>query len=573
MIKVISLALRWCMVLGAKFIRVVPGATVTIVLTTLVSQIALLLAFFLPLKVVILLGSSTTPRYFPDMFLAMERQTLIIVLSSAAVVCYVIYLLAESLIRSVSGFGASQLQRRSEKMALFENQADVAVTAYQRYTQALASGVFIILALIILSNYYPALALLTLGYSAFAFVLFVILFNISTHVQELLYTKINPLMQITGGIGFLLGFAYLVADSLLWTPPGLIVAIISLLLVRQALNRGAALISDVSGLFRQRLKLNALFLHGHVLEHASTRQDTDYWTLLDKKRRDQWLSVLLDKHCGETVKVDESAWTQSGVANITALAVNSRYFVKIFNTGRRTQAIHEATLLTEIEGGKLPALPLLGVDRIAGFNCHVFDDYNGNSKSLLRIIKSEVRAILGMLWGIEPPASLVDRYQRSRLMLVQRLTDDMLIRLRWVVVKNEHQAQATDMSDRLDEIKAILSSLPLCIHNPDVRVDTIAVRKDGASVVTHWGRWSLEPLGAGWPTREADLRAIPRMLATAAETRPSLRQVSPAHVRLAALMFSFDALYQAQSYHAALDLMPGILACLEVQDQAIVRRA
>lgn len=573
MIKLITLALRWCIQLGAKFIRVVPGATTTIVLTTLVSQIALLLAFFLPLKVVILLGSSSTPRYFPDMFMAVDRQTLIIGLSAAAVACYLIHLIAESLIHSVSDYGANQLQRRSQKMALFENQGDVAVTAYQRYTQVLASGVFIMLALVILSIYYPALALLTIGYSACAFVLFILLFNFSTHIQELLYTNTNPFMQIAGGVGFLLGFAYLVADFLLWSPPGLIVAIISLLLMRQAFNRGAALVTDVSGLYRQRLKLNALFFHGHALEHSSTRHDTGYWTLLDKNRRNQWLSELLVKLCGEAVTVNGSIWTPSGIANIAAFAVDSRYYIKIFNIGRRTQAIHEATLLAEVDEGQLPALPLLGVDYIANFNCHVFDDYNGNSKSLMRIIKNEVREIRGMLWGIEPPPTLIDRYQRSRLMLVQRLTDGMMDRLLNVVIESEHLTPGTAMKDRLDEIKSILSSLPLCIHNPDIRVDTIAVRKDGTSVVTHWGRWSLEPIGAGWSTRDMDLKVIPMKLAAAAEARPSLSQVSPAHVRLAALMFSFDALYHAQNYHAALDLIPGILGCLDDQDQADVRRA
>lgn len=60
-------SLRWLLSLGKKIGRVAFGHTLLIVCLTLVSQVAALLAAFLPLKVVILLGSegilSTFPRF------------------------------------------------------------------------------------------------------------------------------------------------------------------------------------------------------------------------------------------------------------------------------------------------------------------------------------------------------------------------------------------------------------------------------------------------------------------------------------------------------------------------------
>lgn len=66
--------LRWSLSLGAKFSRVVPFLTLAIVILTLVAQIASLLSFFLPLKMIILLGSEGMPRYFPAAFAQLDRD-------------------------------------------------------------------------------------------------------------------------------------------------------------------------------------------------------------------------------------------------------------------------------------------------------------------------------------------------------------------------------------------------------------------------------------------------------------------------------------------------------------------
>ena len=61
----IKATIGWCISLGVKFVKVVPIITGLVQISTLASQIFLLLAFFLPLKVIILLGSDKTPAYFP----------------------------------------------------------------------------------------------------------------------------------------------------------------------------------------------------------------------------------------------------------------------------------------------------------------------------------------------------------------------------------------------------------------------------------------------------------------------------------------------------------------------------
>jgi hypothetical protein len=109
-------AMRWVFSLGRRLISVVPVLTLYSVAATLVSQLALLLAFVLPLKVILLLGSEGIPRYFPEQFRAFDRESLILALSALALVLYVVHLFAERLIGVCVAGGSRKLLLRSRKM-------------------------------------------------------------------------------------------------------------------------------------------------------------------------------------------------------------------------------------------------------------------------------------------------------------------------------------------------------------------------------------------------------------------------------------------------------------------------
>ncbi len=128
MIRDILDSLKWSSRLGAKFLWAVPTATSGVVLFTLVSQLSMLLAFFLPLKVIILLGSDGIPRYFPPAFEQFDRDALIVWLSIATVAFYALYLLAD---------GRFQCGCRARRHATFSvvTEAQMAPSAPQAGTR------------------------------------------------------------------------------------------------------------------------------------------------------------------------------------------------------------------------------------------------------------------------------------------------------------------------------------------------------------------------------------------------------------------------------------------------------
>lgn len=571
LLKDISNTLRWSLSVGAKFARVVPGYTLAVVLATLVSQIAMLLAFFLPLKIIMLLGSPGVPRYFPRAFLEIDRSQLVLWLSAAAVTSYVVYLLAEKLMDYLSNHGAQLLLQKSQKFILFDNQMEVATTAYKRYTRCLAGGVFAGLAFVVMGIIYPSLAVLVLGYVMGIFVLLGLLCSVSLSFQTRMAESLGNLLGVIVAVGFLLAFAFMVVEFLFGSPPGLLVAIISLLMVRQALNRLSALTTDLTVLSKQRVKINALFFHGQALLDERFRYDHGFWSLLEHRRREAWIMAVLKDITGVEVHRLQASWHETGVADVVALDVHTfdgadlpatHYFVKLFNKKRRGQALHEATLLTAFPGGGLPAPCFLGVDKVEDYNCHVFEACGGDKPSP-KDAKAGTRVLLAELWSIEPPGWILNRFRRSRPLLAQRLREEMGERLLMVVDDPDTSVEVRRFAQELDAIRKILSAIPLCIYNPDLSADSLLRLDDNKFLITHWGRWSLEPVGAGWSLRKKEWEVLPEYFAIATERRPVLAGVTIEEVRLAALMFAFERFYERQRYLSAIELLPRIMECLE----------
>ena len=554
---------RWAVSTAGKFFRVVPFETSIVVLATLVSQAAILLAFFLPLKVIILLGSEGVPPYFPAAFTSLDRDFLLIVLSGAAIGSYIVYLLSESVVRYGAERGARRLLERSRKTVLFRNHEVVALHGYQRYSKMLASAVFVMLAMSLLALLYPALAVLILFYSATTFLVLVILCAANEKVRDRMRMQMHPIMSVVAAAGFLISFSYLVSDFLLWSPPGLVVAVIALLLSRQVCMRAASVVADLASLYGDRIKLNALFFHGHAMRSSDSRQEHEFWSLLDKKERERWMSLLLGQVVGHGYTISNSKLLETGIPGVAAVNVDDRFIVKLFNARRRARSLHEAALLLEFRIAGLPMLSLLGVETVDTYSCHVFGELGPSAMCANEQSGVNVRRARIALLGIEPSADLVDCYRRSKPMLAQRLSAGMTQRLLTIVDEGKQEQVVQDFADKIEGIKRFLSGFPLWIHNPDIYDHTVMQRKDGGPAIIHWGGWSVEPLGAGWPVREAEVERLANALAEASASRHSLSRVLPRHVRLAALTFHFEALYRAERYSTALDLLPEILACFD----------
>lgn len=434
MLREVVNALRWSSLLGAKFFWAVPWYTSTIVLATLVAQISMVVAFFTPLKVIIMLGSDGTPRYFPPALAALDRDVLIAGLSAVAVAAYALHLLAEKVIQLAAEQGAQRLLRRSRKMVLFENQDEIATQSYKRYADVLAGGVFVGLALLALIWLYPGLAGLIAAYVVLVLAAVLAGIRLSARVQDWIESNPTDWLPVVGASGFMLAFAYLVVDFLYGDPPGLIAAIIGLLLSRQAFMRLSVTVSGLMRLWQQRPRLDALFFHRKVFLPRRTQEKNSIWALLAPERRGDWVPGVLGE-LGVPVTADEKiaiSWWHSNARGVPMLRCErpggSVYLLKLFDRNRAGQAQHEATLLSHTVLG-LPSPAWVGATQLSGFHCHVFQ-VTGLQAMTGGKARQRPRLLREGLLRIVPPPAIVSRYARSRPFLWQRLDDHLLANLR-----------------------------------------------------------------------------------------------------------------------------------------------
>jgi hypothetical protein len=565
--------LHWSMAVLKKFFSLVPIPTLVLVTLTLTSQFAKLLAFFLPLKVIILIGSTGVPRYFPPSWAAYDRDVLVIALSLATLLFYLLYMLAEKLLANTAQKGAAGVVERSRKLALFSNQDEVASQAYQKLAAGLATGVLALLLGLMFAFLYPAFFVVMVVY----LVGVTGVFSLATQRRPLWRSKLQEnasnLVSLLSGAGFLLLFAFMVADFLLWEGVSFMVAIISLLLSRQLLGRLEGVIKDAFWLHSKRLQVNAVFFTGHRLEKAPENpRHRKLWQLLSLRDQPERLLPLLERLIDSSFAAKSSIrcrWRQSGVPDILVFDLEvqepgselDRFLLNVFGSRHKKAALNEADLLMSETGRALPSPELMGVDQLEGFAVHLFRmpaagfaEHEGGGKLTLDRLER--------CWQVEPTKGLIARYCRSHPLLHQRLTTGMLERLTAVAASHYQHHQVEQLASRFDELLAELNSLPLVVTNPGVPRELAFVSDSGDLQLAHWGNWGLEPIGADFPLGKRWDKELQPLISSAAERRNTLEGISHDIVRLCACCSAFEGAFNKQKYADAIALIPEILDCL-----------
>ena len=563
----IGKAVRWTASLGKKLFKVVPGYTILAVISSILSQFFLLAGFLLPLKVVLLLGSDHVPGYFPSSLQALGRDGLVLILSVASVCFYLFHLLTGKFVEISATAGSSRLLLKSRKMAIFENQQDIASKGYHRFSQSMAAISFVAICLVAMSVFYPALVVVIAGYVSLSLLLVASLSSFSDVVHGRVYGSLGPTAKLIGSIGFLVSFGFIVIDHLYGSPPGLILSVISLLLTRQLFGRLSNLVKDMQGLYSQKQQLSALFFHGHAFQPQTKNRQKGIWGLIKPEIRDQWLKELLESTVGQPITDLSARWVDIGVPDVLCYQVSLTcdqqdkvLVVKLFNTNRSAWAKHEATLLTSQPS--LPSLPFLSATSVQGLHCHVLDATSFSRCDKIETTREEER-FKNLLAGYSPSEELTAVYLRSRPQAWQRFDQDLLVRMEHLLGPKAKEGVVEEFRKRLPGIQQILAKLPLAIDLPDLRSGMLWKNEEGDYVVSHWARWDLVPLGADWPIDTGSDERLRELLEETASKRDEVKEVSSEAVRLSALFTQFETRLRRGRYFAAYDLISSMLSAFE----------
>lgn len=607
-----SAVIGWLSSFFARLWHVAALPAFASVLISLCSQIFQIAAFLLPLKVMILLGSSSVPSYFPRVFTGIERERLILLLAVTAVVLYVAHLLMDFIGAALARRGSAQLiESDRQDEALLARQQKVALSFYRGFVTVAAGGMFAFGVLVFLGVFRPPLLLVVLGYFVVCFLVATLLFAWLPEMLASAAAKFARVIDVLSACGFLSVFGFLVMDFLYGGAEGLLLGILILLLCRQMFSRLSMALKNVERLYSNRQRFLILtgelrsevsdnddeevfeesaddFLHaseggGNVSEPLGILDGSSSSVVVSEQRpvvdRPTYRQLIAPEHCRAWIIdalnragisapiISIEQWNESlrgqlmlHVRCAQPQSTDMHFLFKAFNRTQTQLAAHAASLLAVFPGSAAPGV--LDASERYGFGAHLYPWVAGaflasDAQSILDC--REQVLIESWAWPVPSGLSVSSGVET----LAERCNSKLWARCqafsRWLSVDTRQLVDTFAHNPR--RLSKALGCLPLRVHNPDVVAGRVYKAAEGYKV-TYWGRWTLEPVGSGWPL-ELGFERLNQAFAQAAVHCEPLRGLSPLHVQLAALTFAFEAQCEQGAYIEAFVLLGQIRDTLD----------
>lgn len=516
--------LRWVVQILGQFMRVVPGVTLAVVTYLTVARITRLLAFLLPLKVILLAGSEGMPRFFRAVLAPDQREIGIVVLSAAAIVSYGLTLFLEARSKRLSDGAGADLLSAAGIMSVVANQREEIQNIYVRFTQIVSAALFVTAGTLVLAALDPVLAGYLFGLALCFYVLTAWALHGITPLKRnrlaaFIDMQFGSYLAILSSIAFLSGFL-VILHPFLNGSGNVLVAIISIVVLRQITGALTGAIKDVVGLVQKRQLVDTLVLPDRQFHQVEGSDQRTLRALFARQDRERLIADELARlrQPGQSVHVE---WLDPPVRGMAEFAIalqggtaTARHFrQRVFPPRLGRMVENEDLLFRHVAREAVQAAPVVTRFAHGDHECIVYDAGRGVAPTA-----SELSAghgdFIAALWGVELPPALVRIYAATHKAMQDRLTDDLVVRMD-VAVDCDAAAETLErLSEALPAIREVLAGLPLALTNPAfTRAQTVLGAEGAIQVLGGWGDWTLEPMGAGLPAPFVNKEKLDTLLA------------------------------------------------------------
>jgi hypothetical protein len=572
--------LVWLRAVLGVFLRTHPVLMPALVAVRVIAHVTQLLAFFIPLKVLLLVATPGVPLYFQTFIEPQHRTGWIVALSTGAVATYLLTVVLDKLSEHWSEIGSRDLLRKSSQLAVIGNQREAAKRYYSSFSGLAANLVLVVSMFSVGLWLYPALFAFLAG--------FMVLQVVASWAALRSVDPIEP--KWFGGyivrsaksyfgyletLNFLAVFLFLIVDFLVFDGVNLLIAILSFLMARRLLSSARALAAEAVTLNGQRYRIDPLvFLEErHVPKQSGHQLELGRYFPVDGRQQRLKQALALAGIPG--VAAVRSRWVDSGSRqpaihqfDVEACSESGdTVFVGVEQVVPQSQQQvmeNEALIVEHLGRHALCMAETIHEYRLGTLRCRLLDLRGTRPISMRRWRSGRCADLLLHLWAVDPGDGLRRIFQLSRPYLHERLTLEALDRLEVAVDTPAKQASYRTLRQRLAEIQSVISALPVFPLNHALSYRIVYLGSKQPFVITEWGHWSLEPVGCGLAPDLMDEAMILR-LGEALEQRgwagamPELWQL-----QLAASAYQFEEqLLTRGRFNAALELAGEILKCLE----------
>ena len=592
--------LAWLFSFIGRLLRAAPLQVLASILASLCSQLFQIVAFLLPLKVMILLGSPGVPGYFPGFLANIERERLILLLAAIAVLLYMMHLMMDFIGATLARVGSEQLILQPQEGEELDRQRKIALSLYQSVITVASGLVFALCVLGFLGVFNAQVLAVVSGYLLAVVLVGALVLGFLPAMLERVVAQFRRVIDVLAACGFLLVFGFLVVGFLYGEAEGLLLGILTLLLCRQMFSRLAMALKSVERLYGHReravLVLGGLQidefddeLSGDFLERAdesaglldggggaliSNRSGVGqppFWNLVAPERCSAWIREALsavDVGTGQLQIEQLDVGRKGELALHLACAgagQNAEHLLfKAYNRKEAKRVNHAAALLAQYPGDV--AVRLQTVIERDGFAAHLYEwaEHARQVEDMQTVYACREQAFVESCTWPVPEAILGDRLVGS---LVERCGATLWARCqafsRWLDVDVRQLVDAFAAAPL--RLQRALSELPLRLYNPDIALGNLYTL-GGAPKALRWENWTVEPIGSGWPL-ELGLERLDQAFAHACTNSEELRELSAMQVRLAALAFAFEERCARWAYLSAFVLLGELSETLEALER------
>lgn len=505
--------IRWLLKVIFAFIRVRPLTTIALIIMAASSHIFNLLAFLMPLKVLMLAATPGVPGKLSFLVQPEHKMFWIYVLTAASIGSYFAMLIMDSLTNRLSLAGSAHLLNETEAIPLFENQNTLAQNYYSSFSQLCADFIFVGMA-------YAAGFFIYWQFFGFLAALIVFFFLLSSvfirspekslpgTFSHYIRENYNSYLSVLSSILFLAAFIFLLVPFLLYEGTSIILAIVAFIIVRRTLGTVRSSVKDAVRLSSQKHRINALVFPNVQLYEKQKPEELAFFEFFNKQARQKHAKDALEQVMPLEAEIDVS-WEDSGIAGVNTFAIaaadtsagKTRYFRQHVFPQKQTRKLdNEEFLFTHIPRHHINAPAMITLYFVGQFQCQVLDYGTGKTPENDQWPELE-DSLIEHVWSYTPPHDLVRTCCASAPMLHDRLNHETLSALEIAADTHQEAQSLQTFMSWLPEVKSRLKDLPMHIYNPDLKKINISLDENQDPCIMFWGNWSLEPIGAGLPPR------------------------------------------------------------------------
>ncbi|TVQ32517.1 MAG: hypothetical protein EA370_12440 [Wenzhouxiangella sp.] len=538
------------------------------------SQVSFILAFMLPLKVIILIGTEGIPRYLQFFVTEANRERWIVLLALAAVGFFLAYLATTAMLKRLANHGGQQIRARGNKAALFDAEQDFAHDVFLRTAETWGTILLVVGAFVlglVLEWRLVVILLLALAVETLVLGRYWNRFQEPEQAEvreQFVQNRMNMLLNLAG-INTFLAFGVLVVLFLVDPAMNFIVGLVMFILTRQVLQRMVKGVQDAYFMLQQRERIEALVHPDRHVREKRNPQSVGFEALLMPDRRDRLFEAVAEQGYPEVAGLSW-AWNDCGARGQALYVARPRsgdqaeLRLKVYKNGK------DGGLAREVQFYQSRSVSELGL----AAECVGSGSVYGRGFVLLRSGRLEtcsgkehpalVRKVRMQLWRHRPDQDLADRLQRSFAALPDRLDSEWLGRIRLGCNDRDDEQLLDAFLGRFATFRSLVDTVPRVLLNRNLSRTNLLVSGEGQPVLLNWDGIGLDTMGVDLSVADLEKAYRPEsILAELSESEGVAAHIDSRALELVVHLAELEKIVGREAYRQSLKALAPIVQILE----------